>query len=77
MTDDRSARCTCVYHVSTCVYSAIYLMYSDILEFINQQIFNELIGGKLGLSQKIKTKQVFIVFDWKERRTQELKKKES
>ena len=24
-----------------------------------------MIGGKLGLSQKIKTKQVFIVFDWK------------
>ena len=28
--------------------------------------FNELIGGKLGLSTRIKTKQVFIVFDWKE-----------
>ena len=28
-------------------------------------MFNNLIGGKLGLSQKIKTKQVFIVFDWK------------
>ena len=28
-------------------------------------MFNNLIGGKLGLSQKIETKQVFIVFDWK------------
>ena len=25
-----------------------------------------MIGGKLGLSQKLKTKQVFIAFDWKE-----------
>ena len=31
-----------------------------------QQVFSDLIGGKLGLSQNIKTKQVFIVFDWKE-----------
>ena len=37
----------------------------DILryEFIMQQCFNELIGGKLGLSQKFKTKQVLILFD--------------
>ena len=25
-----------------------------------------MISGKLGLSKKIKTKQVFVVFDWKE-----------
>ena len=31
-----------------------------------QQCFNELIGGKLGLSQKFKTKQVLILFDWME-----------
>ena len=53
-------------HVSTWIYSAIYLIYSDIPEFIHQQIIDELIGGKLGLSQIIKTKQVFIVCDWKE-----------
>ena len=39
------------FHVSTCIYSAIYLIYSDIREFILQQIFNELIGEKLGSSQ--------------------------
>ena len=43
---------------------ALYLMYSDIPEFILHQIFNGLIGRKLGLLQKIKTKQLFIVFDW-------------
>ena len=43
-----------------------YLIHSDIPEFTLQQIFNELIGGKLGLSQKIKTKQDFMVFHWKE-----------
>ena len=53
-------------HVSTWIYSAIYLIYSDIPEFILLNIFNKFIGGKLGLSQRIKTKQVFIVFDWKE-----------
>ena len=53
-------------HVSTWIYSVIYLIYSDIPEFILQQTFNELIDRKLGLSQKIKTKQFFIVFDWKE-----------
>ena len=44
----------------------IYLIYSDIPKFILKRIFKKLIGGKLGLSQRIKTKQVFIVFDWKE-----------
>ena len=53
-------------HVSTWIYYAICLVRSNILEFILQQIFDELIGGKLGLSQRIKTKQVFIVFDLKE-----------
>ena len=53
-------------YVSTRIYSAIYLIYSDIPEFILQRIFNELIGEKLGLSRRIKAKQVFIVFDWKE-----------
>ena len=53
-------------HVSTWIYSAIYLIYSNIPEFILQRIFNELIGGKLGLSQRIKTKQAVIVFDCKD-----------
>ena len=33
-------------------------------QFILQQIFKEFIGRKLGLSQKIETKKVFI-FEWK------------
>ena len=57
--------------MSTWIYYAIYLIYSliysDIPQFILLQISYELIGGKLDLSQRIKTKQVFIVFDdWKE-----------
>ena len=48
----------------------IYLIYSDIPEFILKKIFNELIGSKLDLSQRIKT-NVFIVFDWKEDTTVE------
>ena len=52
--------------MSACIYSAISLIYSDIPEFILQQSFNESIGGQLGFSQRIKTKQVFRVFDWKE-----------
>ena len=58
--DGRGTGCTCTW-----IYSAIYLIYLDITEFILQQNFNEFIGGKLDLSQKIKIK-VFIVFDWKE-----------
>ena len=53
-------------HVSTWIYSVIYMIYSNIPEFILQRIFNQLISGKLGLSQRIKTKQVFIMFDWKD-----------
>ena len=40
-------------------------------KFILQQIFNDLIGGKLDLSQRIKTKQAFIVFDWKDTSVEE------
>ena len=36
------------YGFTCSVYSAIYLIYSDILEFISQQFINELIGGKFG-----------------------------
>ena len=53
-------------HVSTWICSAIYLIYCNIPEFILQQIIDDLIVGKLDLSQIIKTKQVFIVCDWKE-----------
>ena len=53
-------------HVSACIYSAISLIYSDIPAFILPQSFNESINGQLGFSQRIKTKQVFRVFDWKE-----------
>ena len=53
-------------HVPTWIYSVIYMIYSNIPEFILQRIFNQLISGKLGLSQRIKTKQVFIMFDWKD-----------
>ena len=47
------------------------------LQFNLQQIFNELIGGKFGFSQKIKTgQQLFIVFDWNENNTSIKKKME-
>ena len=39
---------------------------NSVAAVIMQQIFNELIGGKFSLSQRIKTKQVFVVFDGKE-----------
>ena len=57
-------------HLATWIYSAIYLIYSDIHEFILQQIFNELIDGKLSLFQRIKTK-AFIVFDWEDASVEE------
>ena len=56
-------------HVSTWIYSLIYLIYSHIPEFVLQQISKELITGKLCLSQKIKAKQVFIVNDYSPRNT--------
>ena len=40
-------------------------------KFILQQIFNDLIGGKLDLSQRIKTKQAFVVFGWKDTSVEE------
>ena len=54
--DDRGSECTYV-----CLD-----LFCDTPEFILQQIFNDWTGWKLGFSQRIKVKQVFIVFDWKE-----------
>ena len=54
--DNSGTGCTCVYLDLFC----------DIPEFILQQIIDDFIGRKLGLSQIIKTKQVFMVCDWKE-----------
>ena len=56
---DRGTGCTCVYlHLFW-----DKLIYTWVYSPVN---FNKLSGGKLSLSGKIKTEQVFIVFDWNE-----------
>ena len=46
-----------------CTYLAVVLWVAVV--GYGKANFNKLIDGKPGLSQKMKTKQVFIVLDWK------------